>query len=85
MSYWWMSFCDPEKPKGQKFLGALVIRADDHFEMMKRSWMLELNPGGEVAFFEIPKQYEERIPHDWIETRLLTKNECEEFEHRWMP
>ena len=83
MSYWWMSFCDPIRPKGDKFLGALIIRADNHFEMLTKSWTLKLNPGGEVTFFEIPKQYEQRIPRNWVETRLLTKAECEEFENRW--
>lgn len=84
MSYWWLSFADPDKPTGEKFLGALIIRAHDDVEMLKRSWMLELNPGGEVAFFEIPKQYEERIPPDWVETRLLTKKQCDELENKWL-
>lgn len=83
MSYWWMSFCDSERPKGDKFLGALIVKADNHLEMIKRSWALHLNPGGEVMFFEIPSQYEQRIPRDWIETRLLTKAECAEFENRY--
>lgn len=83
MSYWWMSFCDPKRPKGDQFLGALIVQADSHQAMLSRSWYLGLNPGGEVVFFEIPKQYNERIPPDWIETRLLTREECEAFEKKW--
>jgi hypothetical protein len=83
MSYWWMSFCDPDRPEGDRFLGALIVRANSNHEMLSRSWALGLNPGGEVAFFEIPEQYEERIPPDWIETRLLTRDECEALEKKW--
>jgi hypothetical protein len=83
MSYWWMSFVDPHEPEGEQFLGALIIVADTREDMMVRSWMLDLNPGGEVAFFEIPKQYEYRIPPEWIETRLLTEEEVLDFEKKW--
>lgn len=83
MSYWWMSFCDPDKPEGTQFLGAAIIKADNHFDMMTRSWLLGLNPGGEVAFFEIPEQYEKRVPNDWIESRLITKIEADELEKKW--
>jgi hypothetical protein len=81
MSWWWMSFCDPKKPKGSKFLGGLLIEARDHHDMMHRSWSLKLNPGGEVRFFEVPKEYEERITSD-ITYRLLSREECEAFERK---
>jgi hypothetical protein len=83
VTYFWMSFCDPEKPEGSRFLGALVIKADSDFEALARSWFLELNPGGEMLFYEIPELYHERIPTDWIETRLITRKECETLENRF--
>jgi hypothetical protein len=43
-----------KRPKGDKFLGALIVTGEDHKAMLARSWLLELNPGGEVEFFEIP-------------------------------
>jgi hypothetical protein len=79
-SYWWMSFCNADKPKGERFLGGLIIKADSDLEAIKRSHFLELNPGGEVLFYKIPEQYHERIPMDWIETRLISKKECEDLE-----
>ena len=88
--YWWLSFVDPDRrPVGDRFLGALVIRGDEDqslenkMQVIQRSHMLGLNPGGEVAFYCIPKEYHERIPSDWIETRLITKTECMELERRW--
>jgi hypothetical protein len=83
MKYWWMSFCDPERPTGDQSLGALIITGEDHIAMLARSWLLELNPGGEVQFFEIPKEYYSRIPQEWVETRLITREEAEAFEKKW--
>lgn len=83
MGYVWMSFCDPTRSKGEHFLGALIIRADEIEQALHRSWMLELNPGGEVMSYEIPEEYHERIPPEWVETRLITKSECDEFERKW--
>jgi hypothetical protein len=62
----------------------LIVRAENEFDLIARSWMLELNPGGEVKFFEIPKEYESRILPEWVETRLITREECEIFERRYM-
>lgn len=81
--YYWMSFVDADRPKVEgedRFLGALIIRAADAYEATFRSHFLKLNPGGEVMMFCIPHQFHERIPPDWIETRLITRKECEEFE-----
>ena len=29
LPYWWVSYCDTRKPKGQQFVGAVVVRALD--------------------------------------------------------
>ena len=83
MSYWWMSFCDPERPEGTRFLGALVIYACNETEAIEKSHLLKLNPGGEVMFFEIPRKYEYRIPIEWIDCKLLSREECDEFDKKW--
>ncbi len=83
MALWWCSFCDPDKPHGSQFLGALVIRADSVYEISSRAWELGLNPGGEVLMYQIPEYYVQRVPQEWIETRLITKEECDAFEKQW--
>lgn len=80
---YWMSFVDPERPEGDRFLGCLIVRGRNDMDVIRRSHMLGLNPGGEVMFFEIPKQYLDRVPIDWIETRLINREECEAFEKRY--
>ena len=82
MTYFYMSFCDPDKPKGSKFLGALVIQGSDFDQALKKSWRLDLNPGGEIMFFEVPKSFEHRVTPDLV-NRLLTKEEVEEIDLRY--
>lgn len=66
----WLSFADPKLPKGKQFLGAVVIRADDMIEAIKRSHFLGINPGGEVeghpviylaGVDPIPDSFKERL------------------------
>jgi hypothetical protein len=79
MAWWWMSFADPEMPKGRQFLGGLLIEADDEHEMLLRSHALGLNPGGEISFFRVPPQFEERVTPD-LTYRLLSREECERID-----
>ena len=47
--FFWLSFCDTERPVGQQFLGATVVTASDVEEAVRAAWRLGINPGGEVA------------------------------------
>jgi hypothetical protein len=82
MNWWWMSFCDPNLPKGKKFLGALLIEATDEYDLIFRSHLFGLNPGGEIQFFKVPKMFEERIEPS-MTYRLLTRAECEAIERKY--
>jgi len=54
MPFFYMSFCDVDRPAGQKFLGATVIEAADVKAAVTRSHRIGVNPGGEVAIWELP-------------------------------
>ena len=45
----WMSFCAGNKPKGQQFLGVIIMRAPGLMHAIERAWALGINPGGEVV------------------------------------
>lgn len=47
--YHWMSFIDPDKPQGQRFLGVAICQGADIGEAAKNAWEHGCNPGGEVA------------------------------------
>lgn len=46
--YWWLSFCDPERPKSSKFLGATIVVAGGIVEAMYEARLHGCNPGGEI-------------------------------------
>lgn len=53
MAWFYLSFSDPDRPKGQQFLGATIIEADNCVFATSKAWKLGLNPGGQVAFVEL--------------------------------
>jgi hypothetical protein len=77
-----MSFCDPDRPTGEQFLGCLIIRAADYHEMIIKSHLLGLNPGGEVQFIEIPKKMVPHLPTEWVDKKLISRQEAEELDDR---
>lgn len=48
MYWWWLSFCDSEKPPGAQFLGVAIVLAPNFFAAVHKAQMLGLNPGGEI-------------------------------------
>lgn len=75
--WWWLSFVDGDRPKGEQFLGACMVQGRGITTAISRSWDLGCNPGGEVAFVEIPA--DRTIPDAWA-NRLLTRAEVESAE-----
>lgn len=70
MSYWWLSFCDPKRPRGTQFLGACLVEADSMPEALSASWSHKCNPGGEVLAYEVPAQYQHNIQRFELNTLL---------------
>jgi len=69
---WWLSFADPDKPKGSQFLGVCVVRSDDMILAVQKTWELNINPGGEIHGVAI--EDEKTIPIDCF-NRLMQKTE----------
>jgi hypothetical protein len=68
--WWYLSFCDPQRPKGTQFLGVCIVRGRGVLTAMQRSHALGLNPGGECASWAIGDQ-QPPLPVN----RLLSKAE----------
>jgi hypothetical protein len=47
-NYLWMSFCDPDMPRGKNFLGVIIADTDDIDVAIQVTHHLGINPGGEV-------------------------------------
>lgn len=74
MPYFWLSFCDEDKPAGEHFLGVAILQAHDVIEAVSTAHRLKINPGGQVASWELPVDYE--LPEQFKE-RLLSKSDIE--------
>jgi hypothetical protein len=61
VTFFYLSFCDVERPKGQQFIGATVVEAEDEEGAIERATALGINPGGEAAIVRLTC---ERLPED---------------------
>ena len=58
----WLSFADPNLPKGNQFLGACIVDGDTFEQSVKESIKLGINPGGEVVGLNIDDCYVDTKP-----------------------
>lgn len=75
--WWWLSFADPDRPKGTQFLGACIIATPSWGDIATAALtarIRNINPGGEV--FGIPLV--EKPDLKWV-NRLLSKADCDEY------
>ena len=84
---WWISFADPSKEEGDRFLGVSIIdgtRFTDldqksEFEaVMDEAWRLKANPGGVVQAGRLPEDIAPIVPESLI-GRLLNTEEVNEL------
>lgn len=54
MTWFWLSFADPGKPRGSQFLGVVIVLAPDFLGAVRKAHALGLNPGGEVRGYPMP-------------------------------
>lgn len=62
-----MSFCDPDKPKGQHFLGVAFVDAETLTDAVTQSHLTGCNPGGEIQIVGVPH---DKVPNDKREAFL---------------
>lgn len=75
MSSWWLSFADADLPKGRQFLGACIVTGETLEEAVRRSHLLECNPGGEIQVIQVAADTAPFIGDQW-RRRILTRGEC---------
>lgn len=56
-AWYWLSFIDPDRPQGRRFLGVAVVRAEGPLSATNKAHDLGINPGGEVAIIRLPDDY----------------------------
>lgn len=74
--WWWLSFVDPHKPEGERFLGVIITMAGGISEATQKLWDMGINPGGEVKAYPYPD--DEEPPPEQYRNKLLSKAQLEE-------
>ena len=75
---WWLSFCDPQKPKGSQFLGVSIVLGANILDAAQTAWAFGCNPGGELH--GEPFWDDETKPPPAFLNRLLSRAEVHEME-----
>ncbi len=78
MTYYWLSFCDNNRPEGKQFLGGCIVEADGVGEAVEESWRWRCNPGGEIAIVEITEKYKLNVARFRL-NHLYSKEEIEDL------
>jgi hypothetical protein len=78
MSYYWLSFCDANRPEGERFIGGCLVEADGVGEAVEESWRWRCNPGGEIAIVEIGANHKQNVPRFRL-NYLYSKQDIEDM------
>lgn len=77
--YYWLSFCDGDRPVGTQNLGICIVKADSYIAAVMIAHMLGINPGGECMGIEVPEPAR-LFAKGYQVDRLYSKAECEKFD-----
>lgn len=75
----YLSFADPDRPKGTQWLGASIVSVDSEMEAIAASWLFGCNPGGEVVFQAFPEEIVPKVPQRFL-NRLLSLEDVQEMD-----
>lgn len=84
VALWWLSFADPALPKGEQFLGVVLILNASHVNFaIEFATRAGLNPGGQVsaALYKVTEPLVIEIIREHTR-RVLTKAETDELNER---
>lgn len=74
MNWFWLSFVDPRREEGKRFLGVSLVEAKDSMNAVQIARIHDCNPGGEVKIVRLSGT----VPEDKA-YRLLGEDEAHEL------
>lgn len=80
---WWLSFADPDKPRGRQFLGVVITGPAPDVVTARMRMAIEGVPhlGGEVLGAPLPKSVSDRLlPSDFY--RVMSRSDAEALDAR---
>jgi len=79
--WWYLSFVDDDRPKGDRFVGACWVKAGGPTLAIQSAHVYGINPGGQVAFVQLP--FLTDPPHGSSYTLHRDKDEIERLCQAW--
>ncbi len=80
MTWWWLSFCDLDRPKGSQFRGAVIVEGDCLHLATARAHELGVAPAtGRDEVVGLMIDAATTIPSEW-RNRLMTKEDAAAFD-----
>lgn len=73
---WWLSFVDPNKPEGSRFLGVVICENPYLTLAINETHTSKCNPGGELSCIELPTDFDLKGAELW---RLYSKEDLKNF------
>ena len=74
MAWWWLSFADPDKPRGSQHLGVSIVEGEDIYDASGVAWAYGCNPGGQILGYKL-----DAPPAPGLDHRMLTKDEMDTY------
>lgn len=78
----WLSFCDTDKPEGQRFIGVAIVRGWSVADAALMAHVLGCNPGGQVMAVPAPEHFGDP-PIEWQNKLVTDKAEIERLTEQW--
>jgi hypothetical protein len=78
MKTWWLSFCDPNLPRGRQFKGVIIVDEKDFMLAHQKVCLLGINPGGEIEGYDITHVNHTIKPE--YKNRLLSRVQIESLD-----
>ena len=74
MTWFYLSFADADRARGQQWLGACHVEAGDFSEAVAKAHLLGCNPGGDIRGIEVPQ------PPKTFRDRLLSLQDLRDLD-----
>ena len=79
--FWWLSFADPDLPKGSQLLGAAIVEASDFAGAVAQAHSRGCNPGGDCLGAELEDELAQNLRPDEANV-LMTREQIDELGDR---
>lgn len=75
-TFWALSFIDPARREGDRWLGTAIIEAPSYAEAIQKAWQVGANPGGEIEGIPF---LADSVHEDYVDTLVTDKQRVKDM------